>query len=236
MFTGSSRCTLWQAAQNSAESWRMKAFMKVAAVRLRIEVGDELVDLAQISGFWLEADRCSGGYSMVKSPLPMRAVDVHDGVAGHATQAVLRFGRVDLLLDGTVEAAVEEDRVIVTSGAPFAALRAAQLLHVLDGLPVELIVERREVVHGALPLLVDVLVALAAQGFESMKKSDGMIAPVLVFADEGQKGDLRPAPSSAHGERNGFGIANAVCGESRIAAPAATIASAASHARQRPAR
>ncbi len=63
---------------------------------------------------------------------------------------------------GPLEAAVEEHRVIVTTGAPLARLRADDRLHVLDRLPVELVVERREVVHRALPLLVDVLVTLAA--------------------------------------------------------------------------
>ena len=66
-------------------------------------------------------------------------------------------------LIGPLEAAVEEDGVVVAAGAPLAALRAAELLHVLDRLPVELVVERREVVHRALPLLVDILVALAAE-------------------------------------------------------------------------
>ena len=60
------------------------------------------------------------------------AVHVNDGVAGHAAEPVLRFRRVDLFFDGPLEAAVEEDGVIVASGAPFAALRAARLLHVLE--------------------------------------------------------------------------------------------------------
>ncbi len=30
-----------------------------------------------------------------------------------------------------------------------------------------------------------------------MKKSEGIRPPVLVFADDGQKGDFGPAPSSA---------------------------------------
>src|SRR5579884_2327861 len=35
------------------------------------------------------------------------------------------------------------------------------------------------------------------QACESMKKLDGMMPPILVFADEGQKGDFGPPPSSA---------------------------------------
>ena len=102
------------------------------------------------------------------------AAHVHDGVARHAAQPGLRFRRIDLFLDRPVEAAVEEDGVIVAAGAPLAGPRADHVLHVLDGLAVELVVERREVVHRALPLLVDVLVALAA-GFrihEEVRRDD----------------------------------------------------------------
>ncbi len=92
-----------------------------------------------------------------------RAIDVHDGVTGQAAQPVLRFGCVDLILDGLVEAAVEEDRVIVASRTPFGGLRAGHILHVLDGLPIELVVERCKMVSRTVPLVVDVLVALGAQ-------------------------------------------------------------------------
>ena len=49
-------------------------------------------------------------------------------------------------------------------------------------------------VRRALPLLVDVLVAVA-QVSESMKKFDGMMPPTLVFADEGKNGEPGPPPS-----------------------------------------
>ena len=53
--------------------------------------------------------------------------------------------------------------MVVASRAPLAALGAARnVLHVLDGFPVKLIIERREMVHGALPLVVNILVAFAA--------------------------------------------------------------------------
>ena len=51
------------------------------------------------------------------------AVHVHDGVAGRARQARMRFRRIDLLFDGAIETAVKEDRVVVAAGAPFAGLR-----------------------------------------------------------------------------------------------------------------
>jgi hypothetical protein len=45
-------------------------------------------------------------------------------VAGQAAEAVLGFGGVDLVLDGLVEAAVEEDGVVMAAGAPLAGLGA----------------------------------------------------------------------------------------------------------------
>ena len=74
----------------------------------------------------------------------------------------MRFRRFDLLLDGNLKAAIKKHRVVVASGAPFAALGAAELLHMKDAGAIELIVERSEVVHGAFPLLVNILVAFAA--------------------------------------------------------------------------
>ncbi len=90
------------------------------------------------------------------------AVNGGDGVAGGAAEAILRLGSVDLFANGAIEAAVEEDGVVVTAGAELAAPGAVDVLHVLDGFSVELIVERREVVHGTLPLAVGIFVTLAA--------------------------------------------------------------------------
>ena len=91
-----------------------------------------------------------------------RAAHMHDGVARHAAESSLRFRRVDLLANGPIEAAVEEHGVVVTTRAPLAGPGANHVLHVFDGLPVELIVERSEMVRGAFPLFVNVLVAAAA--------------------------------------------------------------------------
>ena len=95
--------------------------------------------------------------------LSHRALDVRDRVARRAGEAGLRFRRVDLLLDRPIEPSVEEHRVIVTAGAPLRRLRADDVLHVLDRFAVPLVVERREVVHRRVPLIVDVLVAAAAR-------------------------------------------------------------------------
>ena len=100
---------------------------------------------------------------MVKSPLPMVLPTCMMEWQETQPSPFCASGVSTCSLMGRIEAAVEEDGVVVASGAPFAALRAAQFLHVQDGGPIELVVERREVVHGAFPLLVDILVAFAAE-------------------------------------------------------------------------
>ncbi len=85
-----------------------------------------------------------------------------NGVARHTSQTRVRLRGIDLLPHGTVEPAVEEHRVIVAPGAPFGWLRAYNVLHVLDRLPVELVVERAEMVDRAVPLVVDIFVTLGA--------------------------------------------------------------------------
>src|ERR1051325_455587 len=70
LFTGPSRCTLWQAEQNSGESCRMNAFMKV----WRCGAGFRYVmkrSILRTNGSRLDANLCSGGYRIVKPPLPI---------------------------------------------------------------------------------------------------------------------------------------------------------------------
>ena len=56
----------------------------------------------------------------------------------------------------------DAQRVVMASSAPQRRLDADCVLHVLDGFPVPLVIERSEVVHRALPLVVNVRVAPAA--------------------------------------------------------------------------
>src|SRR6267142_959409 len=91
-----------------------------------------------------------------ESAIPHAVVDPHDGVTGSAGQTGLRFRSMKLVFDGFVKSSVEEDRMIMTAGTPFGRLNAVYILHVLDRLPVPLIVKRREVVHGGVPLFVNV--------------------------------------------------------------------------------
>src|SRR5258708_7899805 len=80
-----------------------------------------------------------------ESSVAHRGVYMGDRVAGHAPQSILRFRGVHLFLDRALEPAIEKDGMIVTPGTPLAALDARDILHVFDGLPIELVVERREV-------------------------------------------------------------------------------------------
>ena len=74
----------------------------------------------------------------------------------------MSLGRVDLLFNGRIESSIEKDSVIVTTRAPLGSLDPGHVLHVLDGFSIPLIVEGRKMVHGRVPLLVDVRVAALA--------------------------------------------------------------------------
>ena len=129
-------------------------------MRLRIQVRHEAVRRAHVA-VPARHELVQGRVLDREAAVAHATVHVHDRVAGRAGQAGMRFGRVDLVLDRTLEASVEEHGVIVAPRAPLARLGPDDLLHVLDRLPVELVVERREMMGRAVPLLVGILVALA---------------------------------------------------------------------------
>src|ERR1019366_7008743 len=141
--------------------------------------------------------------------VPHTAARAYDGVARHAADAGLRFRRVDLVLDRAVETPVEEDRVIVTSRAPLAGARPHDVLHVLNRFSVELIVERGKVVHGTLPLLVDILMAGAAglRVHEEVRRNDGA---GIGLRRRWRKGRERARALLVHGGRRGERILYAV--------------------------
>ena len=179
-----------------------------APVRLRIEIGEERIERLNIpvvaGGELMQrrvADRETG--------VAHGAIDVHDGVARHAAQARLGFRRIDLLANGAIEASVEENRVVVAPGAPFARTGAHHVLHVLDGLPVKLVVKRCEMVGRTLPLLVDILVAFAAglRIHKEVRRNNG--AGIGLGGRRCERG-LRAGALLIHGRRNGHGVPNAV--------------------------
>jgi hypothetical protein len=131
------------------------------AVRRRIDVRQVVVQEAE--------HRVVAGRQIVhrrvldfEVPLAHRAPHARDRVARGAPQSRLRLRGVDLLANRAVEAPVEEHGMVMTPGAPLGRLRAHDVLHVLDGLAVPLVVERREAVHRRFPLLEDLLVTAAA--------------------------------------------------------------------------
>ena len=181
-----------------------------AAVRLGIQVRDEF-----FSG--LDQGALAGGKAMqrwihdLEVGVAHGAANVSDGVTGDAAEAVLSLRRIDLLLDGDFEASVEEDGVIVAGGAPFAALRAAEFLHVQDAGFIELIVERGEVVHGAFPLLVNILVTFAAlRGFH--EEIGGHDASNAGAGGRGPEGRVRALAFLGHGGGDGGRVDDAVLG------------------------
>ena len=92
--------------------------------------------------------------------LPHGAFHLHDGVARHAAQPDLPLRRVLDFADGVIlHHAGKHQGVIVAASAPERRLDAVGVLHVLNGFAIPLVVERRHVVHRALPLVIDVGVA-----------------------------------------------------------------------------
>ncbi len=72
-------------------------------------------------------------------------------------------GRCTNLLDGRIHFTRVKHGGIVATAAPFGGLGADRILHVLDTLAVPLIVERRKVMRGAIPFVVDILMAALAR-------------------------------------------------------------------------
>src|SRR5262249_33849658 len=85
------------------------------------------------------------------------------------------------------------------------------VLHVLDGLAVELIVKRGEVVHGTLPLIVDVLVASTAElrVHEEIGGNDGF---GIGLRRRWGKGRVRSAALVVHGDWDDAGVLDTVAG------------------------
>src|ERR1700676_3056296 len=179
-----------------------------AAVRLGIQTNHEIVQAAddgifaggEFVEFWIFEDEIA---------LAHGAFHLDDAVAHHATEAGAGFGLVDVLLDGRVHHAAEEQGGIVAAGAPFGLFHAVDFLHVLDAFAIPLIVEGREVVHGALPLLVNVgMAALASLRFQEVVGGD--VLAVLGLNGAGEKFAVGAVAFLVHGGGCDGGIADAV--------------------------
>src|SRR5579863_9640829 len=143
-------------------------------MRFWIQIGHEVdhaTDHLILAGHQLMQSRVFDGESVIAHG----AVYAHDGMATGASQTRLSFRCIDLRLDRLVESAIKKDSVVMAAGAPLATLgRALRILHVFDGLAVELIVERPEMMGRSVPFVVDLFVALSA-GFgihEEVRRND----------------------------------------------------------------
>ncbi len=138
-----------------------KRFQKHAPVRLRIHLHHKIVHRAHN---WILARRQFMQLRILQYEiaLPHRALHFHDAVAHHAGQSRLRCGRIFNLPDRRIEHSAEKQRRIVAARAPLRTLYTRYVLHVLDALPVPLIVERRKMMSRAVPLLVHIPMAALA--------------------------------------------------------------------------
>ena len=98
--------------------FRVEALQEGLLVRLRVE-SQELVMRPLQEGVLADGEIVQRRVFDGEIGLTHRALDVNDRVARGAAQSVLRFRGFDLLFDRAIKAAIEEDRVIVTAGAPF---------------------------------------------------------------------------------------------------------------------
>ena len=136
----------------------MKRLQERAPVRLGVELQEKVVNRGEnriVTGREIVERRVLDG----ESALAHGVLHVHDGVAGHAAESDLRLGRFDDFRDRAIHESGEKERVVVATGAPLGGADAGDALHVLDRLPVPLVVERSEVVRGRIPFLIDVHVA-----------------------------------------------------------------------------
>ena len=156
-----------------------------AAMRLGIQLDQEIVQLAGNRIFG-RGQFVKLGIFEIEVRLAHGALHVGDGVTHHAAQAGLRFGAMHDLLDGRVHHAGIEHGGIVASATPFRGLRADRVLHVLDRFAIPLIVEGREMVRGAEPLVVDVFVAALA-GVRLHEKLAGNFLPAVHLCGTGEE-------------------------------------------------
>ena len=132
-----------------------------AAMRLRIQVDQKIVQRAH-NRILARGHFVQRRILQVEIALTHGALHLGNGVAHHATQSGLGFRTVHELLDGCIHLAGIQHSGVVASATPFRGTGSDGVLHVLNALAVPLVVERRKMVHRAVPLVVDVLVAALA--------------------------------------------------------------------------
>src|SRR5258708_35193264 len=168
-------------------------------MRFGIQADHEIVQRAD-DGIFAGGEFVELGIFENEIALAHGAFHLNDAVAHHATEAGAGLGLVDVFLDGRVHHAAEEESGIVAAGAPFGLFYAVDFLHVFDAFAIPLIVEGREVVHGALPLLVDVGVAPLA-GWQFQEVVGGDVAAVFGLDGAREKFAVGAVALLVHGAR-----------------------------------
>src|SRR6266481_4160948 len=177
-------------------------------MRLRVQANHEIVQAAN-DGIFAGGKFVELRIFENEIALAHRAFYLNDAVAHHAAEACAGFRLVDVLLDGRVHHAAEEESGIVAASAPLGLLYAVDFLHVFDAFAIPLIVKRREVVHGALPLLVNVgVAALASLGFQKVVGGD--VVAVFSLDGTGEEFAAGTVAFLIHGGGSERGIVDAV--------------------------
>src|ERR1700685_3850261 len=118
----------------------------------------------------------------------------------HAAQPSLGLGPDTDLLDGRTHQAAVEHGGIVASATPLGRLGANRVLHILDALAVPLIVEGREMMRRAEPLIVDVFMAAFA-GVGLHEKLAGNLLSAVNLRRTGKEWPIRTIAFAIHGGR-----------------------------------
>ncbi len=88
------------------------------AVWPRIEISKEMINLLD-QGILRRCQFMKRRIFNGESSIAYAAVDMRDGMTGHTTEPIMGFRRIDLILDRLFPSAIEEDCMIMASGAPF---------------------------------------------------------------------------------------------------------------------
>ena len=169
---------------------------KDAAVRFRVQPHHKIV---QAPHQRVRAGRQGVQLRVLKHEITLThaAFHLHDAVAHQATQAGARFRTIHDLFDRGVHHPAEEQGRVVATGTPFRRFYTVHFLHVFNALAIPLVVERREMMHRAFPLLVNISVAALA-GLRLHEVVSGNVLPILGLNRTGEELALRAVAFVVH--------------------------------------
>src|ERR1700722_7678068 len=130
-------------------------------------------------------------------------------MAHHAAESRLPRRGIFHFADWPVEHSAIKQRGIVATRAPFRRLHPDGVLHVLDAFSVPLIIERREMMRGTLPLFIDVRMAALA-GIRLHEIIRGNVSAMGGLSGAWEIRALRTVCIVAHRRRRDGGVLDAV--------------------------